>query len=157
MGILTILLPVLAIACAVLFLPIGRGNPYVSRLVRSLALDAGKSGTSFVVQLSCSPRIRSGLCAVLEDADDIGCLSFDGSGLRFQGDSVKLSVPYACIKEVQPGNSRMRGPFIYGRRIGLVVTGLPNVSSLEFAERSSWLLPTSRRTTRQLHQYLSKQ
>jgi hypothetical protein len=139
------------------FLPFGLGNPYVSRLVRSLSPAAGETGENFVVQLSLSPRIRSGLCAVLDDADDIGYLSFDGSGFRFQGDSVKLLVPYDCIKEVRPHNIGMRGLFVYGRRIRVMVTGLPNVSSLEFAERSSWLLPTSRKTTRQLHKYLTKQ
>jgi hypothetical protein len=157
LGLLTILIPVLAVAWAAIFLPFGLGNPYVSRLVQSLNPPAARTGAGFVVQLSVSPRIRSGLCAVLEDADDIGYLSFDGSGLLFEGDSVKLSVPYDCIKEVRPHNIGMRGLFVYGRRISVVVAGLPNVSALEFAERSSWLLPTSRRITRQLHQQLSKQ
>jgi hypothetical protein len=157
LGVLTVLIPALGVAWAAVFLPFGLGNPYVSRLVRSLSPAAGETGANFVVQLSLSPRIRSGLCAVLDDADDIGYLIFDASGFRFQGDSVKLLVPYNCIKEVRPHNIGMRGLFVYGRRIRVLVTGLPNVSSLEFAERSSWLLPTSRRTTRQLHKHLTKQ
>lgn len=156
LGVLTVLIPVMAVASAAFFLPFGLGNPYVSRLVQRLNPAAGKTDAGFVVQLSVSPRIRSGLSAVLEDADDIGYLSFNSTGFLFQGDSVKLSVPYECIEEVRSLNIGMRGLFVYGRRIGLVVTGLPNVSALEFAERSSWLLPTSRRITKQLHQHLSK-
>jgi hypothetical protein len=157
LGVLTILIPVLAVAWAAIFLPFGLGNSYVSHLVRSLNPAAGKNAAGFVVQLSLSPRIRSGLCAILEDADDVGYLSFNGSGFMFQGDSVKLSVPYECIQEVLPHNIGIRGLFVYGRRIGVVVRGLPNVSSLEFAERSSWLLPASRRITKRLYQHLTRQ
>ena len=156
LGVLTILIPLLGVAASAIFLPLGLGNPYVSRLVRSLNPAPANAGAAFIVQLSVSPRIRSGLGAILEDADDVGYLSFNGAGLEFQGDSVKLSLPYDCIKEVRPHNTRLRGPLAYSRRIGLDVAGLPNVTSLEFAERSSWLLPTSRRITRQLHQQMSK-
>ena len=157
LGILTILIPVLAVVLATLFLPLGLGNPYVSRLARTLKPAANTTGPAFIVQLSATPRIRSGLCAILDDADDIGYLSFNGSGLLFEGDSVTLSVPYACIKEVRPQNIGLRGLYVYGRRIGIVVAGLPNVSTLQFAERSSWLLPSSKRITRQLYKHLSKQ
>jgi hypothetical protein len=156
LGILTILIPVLAVVLASIFLPVGLGNPYVLRLVRSMNPPSGKPEDRFIVQLTLSPRARSGIGSVLEDADDIGYLSFDGSGFLFEGDSVKLSVPYECIREVRGQNIGVRGLFVYGRRIGVVVTGLPNVESLEFAERSSWLLPTSRRITRQLYEHLSK-
>jgi hypothetical protein len=156
LGVLTILIPVLAVVLATVFLPVGLGNPYVSRLVRAMDPAAGKPDGGFIVQLTLSPRVRSGLCSVLEDADDIGYLSFDGSGFVFQGDSVKLSVPYDCITEVRPQNIGLRGLFVYGRRIGVAVTGLPHVESLEFAERSSWLLLTSRRITKRLHEHLSK-
>jgi hypothetical protein len=157
LGILTILIPVLAVVLATILLPLGLGNPYVSRLVRSINPAAGNPDGGFIVQLTLTPRARSGLCAMIEDADDIGYLSFDSSGFLFQGDSVKLSVPYQCITAVRPQNIGLRGLFVYGRRIGAVVAGLPNASSLEFAERSSWLLPTSRRTTRQLHRKLLNQ
>jgi hypothetical protein len=151
LGILTILIPLLAVALTTVFLPVGLGNPHISRLVRSRHPAAAEPAAGVIVQLTLTPRIRSGLCAVLEDADDVGLLTFDGSGLLFQGDSVRLSAPYHCIQEVQPQNIGVRGMFVYGRRIGVVVAGLPNVSSLQFAERSSWLLPTSKRITRQLH------
>jgi hypothetical protein len=153
-GLLTILIPLLVVAATAYFLPFGLGNRHITRLVRSLNPAAGKGGDGFIVQLTLSPRIRSGLRAILEDADDIGHLSFTGTGLVYQGDSVKLSIPFGCITQARPQNVGLRGRFVYGRRIKVVVSGLPNVESLEFAERSSCLLPNSRAITRKLHERL---
>jgi hypothetical protein len=154
-GLLTWLIPVLVIGASAFFLPFGLGNTHIARLVRSQNAAAKPDGEGFIVQLTFSPRIRSGLQATLEDADDIGYLSFSAMGLQFQGDSVKLSVPYDRIAQVQPHNVGLRGRFVYGRRIKVVVTSLPNVDFIEFAERSSWLLPNSRAMTKRLFQRLS--
>jgi len=154
-GVLTWLIPIAVVIATAYLLPFALGNARVVKLVRSLNIPAGKDDDSFVVQLTCSPRISSGLRAVLEDADDIGCLSFTASELVFHGDSITLSVPFDQIEQVRRQNVGLRGLFVYGPRIGLVVSGLPGVKSLEFAERSSWLLPTSRRTTRKLFECLS--
>ena len=155
-GTLTVLLPLLAVAATAYFLPFGLGNAHVIRLVRSLnpvVVDESEDG--FIVQLTLSPRLRGGLRALLEDADDIGYLTLSGKELRFQGDSVRLSVPWNEIQLVRPRNIGLRGLFVYGRRIKVVVAGWPQVESFEFAERSSWLLPASRATTRKLYELLS--
>ena len=154
-GILTVLIPLLAVAATAYFLPFGLGNAHVTRLVQSLNPAAGKSEDGFIVQLTLSPRIRSGLRAILDDADDIGYLSFTGTELLFQGDSVKLSVPFNYIEQVQPQNIGLRGLFVYGRRIRVRVSGLPQIEALEFAERASRVLPTSRAITRKLCERLS--
>ena len=154
-GILTLLIPLLVVAATAYFLPFGLGNTHVTRLVQSLNPAAGKSEDGFIVQLTLTPRIRSGLRAILEDADDIGYLTFTETKLLFQGDSVKLTVPFNRIQQVQPQNIGMRGLFVYGRRIKIVASGLPQIASFEFAERSSWLLPDSRRITRKLAERLS--
>lgn len=154
-GLLTALIPLLVVAATAYFLPFGLGNTYITRLVRSLNPAAAQGGEGFIVQLTLTPRLRSGFRAVLEDADDIGYLSFSENELLYQGDSVKLSVPLDRIELVRPQNIGLRGLFVYGRRIKVVVSGLPQVESVEFAERSSWLLPTSRAITRRLHQRLS--
>ena len=154
-GILTVLIPLLVVAATAYFLPFGLGNTHVTRLVQSLNPAAGKSDDGFIVQLTLSPRIRSGLRAILEDADDIGYLSFTRTELRFQGDSVQLSIPFDQIQQVRPQNIGLRGLFLYGRRIKIVASGLPQVDSFAFAERSSWLLPTSRAITRKMYQRLS--
>ena len=127
-GILTLLIPFLVVAATAYFLPFGLGNAHVTRLVQSLHPAAGKTENGFIVQLTLSPRIRSGLRAILDDADDIGYLSFTESGLLFQGDSVNLSVPFDHIEQVRPQNIGLRGLFVYGRRIKVVVSGLPQVS-----------------------------
>ena len=150
LGVLTALIPVLAIAVTAYFLPFGLGNPVVKRLVRSRKLDAGEDG--FIVQMTLSPRIRSGLRAVIEDADDLGYLSFTGSELIFQGDSVRLQIPWGQIAEVRPENIGWRGRYLYGSRIKITVAGIPNVEAVTFSERASLLLPTSKRITRKLRE-----
>ena len=154
-GLLTILIPFLVVAATAYFLPFGLGNAHITRLVRSITPAATKNGDGFIVQLTLSPRLRSGLRAILEDADDIGYLSFNGTELLFQGDSVQLSVPLDCIAQVQPQNVGLRGRFVYGRRIKVVVSGSPQLESFEVAERSSLLLPTSRAITKRLFARLS--
>jgi hypothetical protein len=154
-GILTVLIPLLVLVATAYFLPYGLGNTHVTRLVQSLNPAAGKSDDGFIVQITFSPRIRSGLRAILEDADDIGYLSFSGTEMLYQGDSVKLSVPVDRIQQVQTQNIGLRGLFVYGRRIRVVISGLPQMESVEFAERSSWLLPASRAITRRLYERLS--
>ena len=155
LGLLTWLLPVLVVVVTVYLLPFALGNSRVVRLVGSLNAAAGRGEDSFVVQLTCWPRIRTGFRALLEDADDIGCLNLTGSELVFRGDSVKLTIPFDCIEEVRPQNVGLRGLFVYGPRITLVVSGLPEIKSVEFAERSSRLLHSSRKTTRKLYERLA--
>lgn len=154
-GMLTILIPVLMLAGAAFFLPFGQGNTHVARLVRSFSPAADMDQHAYVVQLTLEPRIRSGLRAWLDDADDVGWLSFGDAALIFTGDSVKLCIPYDHIERVQPRNIGLRGGFVNGRRIAVSVPGLPEAAVLEFAERSSYLLPASRRISRELYRRLA--
>jgi hypothetical protein len=147
---LTIVLPLFAAAVTTFFLPLGFGNPYVVRLVRSLHPDWSNTADSFVAQITFVPRLCSGLRALLEDADDVGWLSFDKSGLSFQGDSVHLLVPFDQIQEVTTESIGWRGLFLYGPQTVVRVSGLPNVNALKLAERSSWLLPDSRKSAGRL-------
>ena len=153
-GIQTALIPLLVVAATAYFLPFGLGNTYITRLVRSLNPAAGRGEDGFIVQLTLSPRLRSGLRGILDDADDIGYLAFSADELLFHGDSVKFSVPFDQIELVQTRNIGLRGLFVYGRRIKLVVSVLPQMESFEFAERSSWLLPASRAISRKLYERL---
>ncbi len=93
-----------------------------------------------------------GLRALVEDADDLGYLSFTDSELIFQGDSVRLRIPWRQISAVRPQNIGWRGRYLYGSRIIISVTGIPNVDAVAFSERSSLLLPTSKRITKKLRE-----
>jgi hypothetical protein len=146
----SLLLPFAAFGASIVFLPLGFGNPHICRLVGRLRAQTKDGQDGSVVQLTLWPRIRSGLRAAIEDADDIGWLTISDSGLVFGGDSVKLSVPATQVAGVQLVNVGMRGLFVYGHRIRVSVTGLRAATALEFAERSSWWLPGSRRATRRL-------
>ena len=154
-GLMTFLVPLAGLAAAALLVPFGFGNPYVTYLVRRMNPDAAKNPDALVVQLTLSPRLRSGLRAVLEDADDVGILTRTGGDVSFSGDSVKLTLPRTEITSVRPQNIGWRGMYVSGRRIEVVVASLPNVQSLEFAERSAWLLPTSKKITKKLYHQLT--
>lgn len=144
----SLLLPMLAVIGSSFFLPAGLGNAHVKRLVSQL-LPASEQGR-FIVQLTLDPRARTGFRSVIEDADDVGWLSFTGSALQFRGDSIQLDLPFKNVQKVVPQNIGLRGLFVYGPRVRLHVSGLSNVTSVEIAERSSLILPTSRRLTREL-------
>jgi hypothetical protein len=150
LGMLTVVIPLLTIAGTAYFLPFGLGNPIVRKLVRSQNLDTSEDG--FIVQMTLSPRIRSGLRALVEDADDLGFLSFTNTDLVFKGDSVRLRIPWRQITEVRPQNIGWRGRYLYGSRIRITVVGIPNVEAVTFSERSSLLLPASKRNTRKLRE-----
>src|SRR5690348_14090975 len=83
LGTLTFLLPLATICAATFFLPFGFGNFYVARLARPLLPRTEGPERVFLVQLTCRPRQRAGLLALLEDADDIGFLSLRESQVVF--------------------------------------------------------------------------
>jgi hypothetical protein len=152
-GLWTFLLPVVVIGAATYFLPLGFGNPYVTRLVRPLRPPSVQPQELFVVQLSTSPRIRSGPMALLEDADDIGVLAFTDSAVEFYGDSVRLSVPFSEITDLSQRNAGSRALFAYGHQLVFKVHSL-NGATFRFAERSSGVLPSSRRIADRMYQEL---
>jgi hypothetical protein len=153
-GLLTFLIPFAAIVLSVFLLPLGFGNPYVARLVRPLRQASIQNGEVHLVQLTRNPRERRGLLAVLEDADDVGFLRFTDSGLMFDGDSVQLRVPYNQVRNLKQQNTGWRGLFAYGAQTSLTVSDLSDAGTFVFAERSSWILPTSRRTARRMYESL---
>jgi hypothetical protein len=151
----TALIPLAAVALTAIYLPLGQGNAYLARLVSSWGAEAPSGKPAFIVQLTLFPRLRSGFRALVEDADDIGLLSFTDSGLMFQGDSISLILPFAQIRELSPQNVGLRGLFIAGRRIELSVSGLDRIEFIEIAERSAWSLFTSRRMTAEMFRLCS--
>ena len=155
-GLLTFLIPLAAIAVTLFFLPLGFGNWYVARLVRPLRPAANPEKDLFLVQLTRRPRIRTGLSAILDDADDIGFLVFDDSKVVFIGDSVRLSVPLDQIREVRLESSGWRALFAYGPRSSFSVGGLCEAGRFAFAERSSWHLAGSRGNARRIYERLKR-
>jgi hypothetical protein len=146
----TLLLGLAVIALVIWLLPLASGNPHVTRLVHSFEPKSSPDG--LVVQLTFTPRIRTDLRALLEDADDVGCLTADDTGFKFQGDSVQLSVPFDLVKQVKRKHRGLRSLFV--PCIVVIVPSLPNIKSVEFRERSSLLLPASRRASQKLYEML---
>lgn len=154
LGVNTVLIPLLTVAVATFFLPFGFGNTHVARLVRSFEPAAGEPGR-FIVQLSAQPRLRSGLGALLEDADDVGSLDVSGSSLHFRGDSVELTVPLDQIRSVRRQTLGWRGLFLYGPLVVVELQGLPELERVKFAERSSSVITQSRKIARDLYRSIS--
>jgi hypothetical protein len=152
LGLFSFVYPLLVIAATAFFLPFGFGNPYVNRLLRRNIPPTGSD--ALIVQVTLKPRIRSGIRALLEDADDIGWLRFDANSLVFTGDSIKFAIPLDQVNELKLRNVGLRGLFVY-RAIVLKADGSTDVESIQIAERSSCLLPASRKITRDLFQRLS--
>lgn len=148
-GLPAVSLPILAILLGAFFLPFGFGNRHVARLVKR---GSGKDPDpeQFIVQLTLDPRIHSGFRGLLEDADDVGTLTFLDTELVFTGDSVTLRAPYHFVRSVARENLGLRGLFVYGDRIALEIEGLPGRKKVSFAERSSVILPDSWKVTRAL-------
>lgn len=155
LGMLSLLIPLLTLAVTAYFLPFALGNPIVRKLVRSVNPQVDEVKDGFIVQMTLSPRIRTGLRALIEDADDLGYLGFTESELIFQGDSVRLRIPWEQIAEVRPQNIGWRGRYLYGSRIRITVAGISNAAAVTFSERSSLLLPTSKRITKKLYERIS--
>jgi len=141
---LTFLIPLVTIVVLTFFLPFGFGNPYVTRLVHSKYPELKHDKEGFVVQLTVNPRLHDRLRAVVEDADDIGWLSFTPSELVFRGDAVSLTVPLERIRNLKRLSGGWRWLFLYGPRTEFTIDGLPDIEYFRFAERSSWWLPTAK-------------
>lgn len=150
-GLLPALLPLGVALLTALFLPVGFGNPYIARVVRSLAPGPEIASAGFIVQLALTPRVCGGLRALMEDADDVGWLRVEGTQIAYRGDAIDLEVPRECIENVTVQNVGLRGLFLY-QRIRMTLRGNSRVECVDVAERSSWLVTGSRRRTRELVQ-----
>jgi hypothetical protein len=153
-GILTFLLPLATILAATYFLPLGFGNPYLIWLLRKLPNRSAEKNDSFVVQLTRIPRQRTGLWSFLEDADDIGWLSFDESAVVFTGDAIQLEVPYELVEAPRQQTAGWRALFAYGSQTVFSIKGVPQAGTFLFAERGSFVLPTSRKIANRMYQKL---
>jgi hypothetical protein len=152
---LTFIVPLLAVLLSIYFLPLGFGNPYVKKLVRSLQPEPSPGHTSFIAQITFNPRIRTGLRALLEDADDVGWLTLTDSELLFRGDSVVLSLPFVRVDAITSEGIGYRGLFVYGRSTVISVPDSPDFHSFKLAERASWVLSDARRNAKKLHDALA--
>jgi len=142
--------PLLALAATVYFLP-SLGNAYVYWVLGPVrAQTSDNSRQTPIVQITLCPRIRTGFRALIEDADDVGYLTFTESELNFRGDSLQVIVPFERLGAVHGENVGLRGAYLSGGRIRLDISGRDDFEALEIAERTSLVLPASRRITREL-------
>jgi len=151
----TYALPLFALAFATFLLPFGFGNTYAARIARDLKPALPPNAHPFLVQVTFSPRLRSGLRSLFEDADDIGWVYCGESALNICGDSVSACIPFERIRAVCRENAGLRGLFLFSR-VRIECPGVRGAEQLWLAERSSLVLPSSRSTTRKLLEALSQ-
>jgi hypothetical protein len=155
-GLGTFLVPLAGFAITGVFLPFGFGNSYVMSLVRSFAPEAGRGQDTYIVQLTLTPRVHSGLRAVMEDADDFGCLKVTDSALEFQGDSVNFCIPLGQLGQVDRRSIGWRGLYLWQHRVALCLNGQPGFSEIEVVDRSTLTLPGARSASARLYKRLSE-
>jgi hypothetical protein len=143
LGLWTYLIPALVLVGTIVCVPFFQGNAFAARWARALDPAAGKGQESFIVQLTFSPRVRSGLRAALDDADDIGSLRIEPRRLVYLGDSIELELPFTHVRQAKLENIGWRGLFLYRAPVMLVVEGLPGVKEIRFVDRSALVLPGS--------------
>jgi hypothetical protein len=153
-GILTFLVPLATILAATYFLPLGFGNPYLIWLLRKLPNWSAEKNDSFVVQLTRIPRQRTRLWSFQEDAYDILWLSIDESAVVFTGDAIQLEVPYELVEAPRQQTAGWRALFAYGSQTVFSIKGVPQAGTFLFAERGSFVLPTSRKIANRMYQKL---
>ena len=127
------------------FLPLIQINPFVRHIVRENAGPVSDRRDTHDVQLAITPRLCKGLRGFLEDADDIGRLTIFQEGIRFEGDHVYIELPFSAIDELTHVNSGARLIWLVGRRVRTETTVFEGVQRLEFLERESNTIMTSRR------------
>ncbi len=150
-SVLSFTVPLLAVAAAAFVLPFGAGNSYIARLAQAYR-PPGQN--LFLVQLTFAPRLRWGFRAMLEDADDIGWLSCTDEALVFRGDSVEFSIPLNQIQSVRRESGGLRNLFL-NPRVAVRIQGINDFRGLRLADRSSLLLPTSRKRAASLYESVS--
>jgi hypothetical protein len=125
-------------------------NYYVRFVVRQYAQTEAES--SYVCQVSGTPRLFRGARAFLEDADDVGILNLSNDGLSFTGDHITLRVPYSSIASVTQRNIGWRGLwFVYGNRIRVNLRSGNDYQSFDFVERQSNTVTSSRRLSNTIY------
>lgn len=138
------------LALVVYFFPIFQANPYIRVLVERRLGKKRADSVTYVCQCSLFPRLHRGLRGFLEDGDDMGRLEITGDGIAFAGDHVSFNLPFAMIDRFTHVNSGYRMLWIAGRRIQLFTRAFEGIESIEFMERESNMIPTSRRLSSEM-------
>lgn len=144
------LVPLSICGAAIFLWPIALGNPYVRYIAKASLAEVSSKEVPFICHVSFSPRLHDGLRGFMELADDVGLLQLTGEAVVFTGDQVRIVLPFNSIKEVSYSNCGWRGLWVYGQRIKITTNALDDFNSLEFVERQSNTVVSSRRISKEI-------
>lgn len=122
-------------------------NYYIKWLVSAMNPESPGPGT--VCQVKTIPRTHPGFFRAVDNADDIGMLFIDDSGVEFKGDHINLWIPYRNMGsiEMHPADWAL---WLVGGMIHIKVAGLDDVNEVVFCERQSATVRGSYRLMREL-------
>ena len=86
----------------------------------------------------------------MEDADDIGYLWVSSEGVNFQGDYIRVFLPFSAIDTVRDTNIGWRSAWIGARRIDIDTRALNGYEGLQFIDRQANTLISARRNSRNM-------
>ena len=140
----------LSAGAIVFFMPAVSGNLYVRHIVKKSVGADHDPASSIIGQAGFSPRIYDGFRGFMEDADDIGYIRVSESSFEFTGSHISFTLPFDCVKEVRLSSIGWRGFWLYGQRIRILTRSFDKFEGVEFIERASNTIISSRRITKTL-------
>lgn len=144
-------LPLCIIGGVLLFLwPSVLGNAYVRRIVKRCPIQESPGNMPFVCSVTLSPRLHLGFRGFMEDADDVGHLLLTADAVIFNGDQVRIVLPYTSIDGISYATSGWRGLWIAGKKIKITTNAFPGLNSLTFMERQSNTVTSALRISKEI-------
>lgn len=140
LGILGAVLFIGAIPFWLLIHPIAQLNPLVTYMALKHFEGTYEKRNSYVVQVSFHPRWQKGLQSVLDDADDIGVMTYQPDGIAFEGGALRFFIPYPAISRLESRFNVFPSLFLSGRRVHIYLGEGQGSGRLQVENRRSWLI-----------------
>ncbi len=151
-GIVTLLV----VSLCALYYPLLQGSLFYRRTIERGNPCFHHSGR-FLTQVTFTPRIQKGLEAIVDDADDIGCLLIETDRLHFYGDFTTLQIPFGAIGSLSFKTAKARHFWLGARRIALSLKGDKDPRGVEFVCTEGFTLPGLRKANARLITTLHRQ
>lgn len=122
------------------WVPFTQLNPlmcYMAKADKNVLFDKTRS---YVIQATFFPRFQKGLQSALDDADDIGILTFEEDAVSFVGGASKFRIPYSSIHRMESKFNVFPGLLLSGRRLDLFVMSPGSSGKVQLEHRESWTI-----------------
>lgn len=132
------------------------GNFYYPRIIRTFVKETSGRDPSMLAQMSLSPRLRKGLRAATDSADDVGLVELGPEAFLFKGDAVSMVIPYDRIGGISRHSVGPRGFWLVRCWIRLHTDAFEDYEHVDLADASSLIKPTLDAKTKWMIDELNK-